>query len=175
MLWTSFNLQVLSIYIVYTSFLLSFSYLAGLKLGSLGLPVLKLHVRTPSSAVLVMQLLASYFNPRIDTMGIFYLTSMLLLLWFINYFIIVITSLTNPVTTTISCLAHCLLQILLEKVNNSPVLVMKILKKTSNLNINVSAARGGLSILISFWKPHLVEICVLRVHTSSWAMIWPNY
>lgn len=46
---------------------------------------------------------------------------------------------------------------------------MKILKKTSNLNINVSAARGGLSILIlvSFWKPHLVEICVLRVHTSS--------
>lgn len=64
-----------------------------------------------------------------------------------------ITSLTNPVTTTISCLAHCLLQILLEKVNNSPVLVMKILKKTSNLNINVSAARGGLSILILVTSP----------------------
>lgn len=41
----------------------------------LGLPVLRLHARTSSLAVLVMLLLVSCFNQRIGTMGTFYLIS----------------------------------------------------------------------------------------------------
>lgn len=49
-------------------------------MGLLALLVLKLPGRTLSLAALVMQLPAFYFNQRIGTMGIFFLTSMLNLL-----------------------------------------------------------------------------------------------
>lgn len=48
-------------------------------MGLLALKVSKLHVRILSLAVLVMQLPAFYFNQRIGTTGIFFLTSMIYL------------------------------------------------------------------------------------------------
>ena len=54
-------------------------------MGLLGLPVLRLHARTLSLAVLVMLLLVFCFNQRIGTMGIFSLTSKILV--FPHYYV----------------------------------------------------------------------------------------